>query len=79
MLLSFKPQGTSTTEQRDISTASNSSPISEQTESTGSIGIGFQQATKVLQSVVGTLNVGNFFATKNVENKSYIEWNYIKF
>ena len=79
MLLSFKPQGTSTTEQRDTSTASNSSPISEQTESTGSIGIGFQQATKVLQSVVGTLNEGNFFATKNVENKSYIEWNYIKF
>lgn len=73
MLLSFKPKGTSTTEERDISTASNSSPISEQTESTGLIGIGFQQATKVLQSVVGTLNEGNFFATKNVENKSYIE------
>lgn len=64
MLLYFKPQETPITDQKDISTASNSSPVSEENESTGSIGIGLQQATKVLQSVVGTLNVGFFLQQK---------------
>ena len=60
----LKSQEASTPDQEDINTASNSSPMSEQTEPLGSIGIGFQQATKVLQSVVGTLNVGIFLQQK---------------
>ena len=64
MLLYFKPQETPITNQKDIINASNSSPMSEENESTGSIGIGLQQATKVLRSVVGTLNVGFFLQQK---------------
>lgn len=66
MLLYFKPQETPITNQKDIINASNSSPMSEENESTGSIGIGFQQATKVLRSVVGSLNVG-FFCNKKCQ------------
>ena len=51
---------------QDFNTASNSSSVSqsEETESLGPIGFGFQQATKALQSLVGTLNVGIFFYNK---------------
>ena len=53
----LKPQGTSTPRQEDINAPSNPFPVSKETQLLGSIGIGFQQATNVLQSVVGTLNV----------------------
>ena len=54
----LKPQETSNPDKEDINTASITSAVPEQTKSLGSIGIGVQQATNVLQSVVGTLKVG---------------------
>ena len=54
----LNPQKTSNPDQKDINTAIIPSAVPEQTESLGSIGIGVQQPTNVLQSAVGTLNVG---------------------
>ena len=48
----LKPEKILNPDQEDINTASSPSPVSEQSESPGLIEIGFQGATKVLQSVV---------------------------
>ena len=67
----LKSQEKSNPDQGDFDTASNSSSVwqSEETESLGPIGFGFQQATKALQSLVGTLNVGIFVYNKKFGKK----------
>ena len=75
----LKSQEKPNPDQADFDTASNSSSVSqsEETEPLGPIGFGFQQSTKALQSLVGTLNVGIFVYNKKFGKNTYLNYFFI--